>query len=92
MSLGQQMFTVIATKGAERVQQEIMKLPEDSFYELKPDTWLVAYSGTSRKLAEQLGIRGGENGSGIVVSVDGYAGRATGDFWEWVQTQWPKNS
>jgi hypothetical protein len=91
MSFGQQMFTVIATKGAERVQQEIKKLPEDSVYELKPDTWPVAHSGTTRKLAEQLGIRGGENGSGIAVAVDGYAGHATGDFREWAQAQWPKN-
>jgi hypothetical protein len=78
-----QVFAVIATRGAE-----VQKLPEPSYYEIKDDAWLVSYEGTTRQLAERLGIRGGESGSGLVILAAGYSGRASSDVWEWLTVRW----
>jgi hypothetical protein len=84
-------FVVIATKEARQVGERIRAVQSDpeggitSCYELKPDTWFVAYDGTTRQLAEALGVRSGETGSGVVVSVENYSGRAGSDLWEWLR-------
>jgi hypothetical protein len=84
-----QMFVVIATRGAERIQAAIEALPLDTYYELKSDTWFVLYEGTTKRLAESLGIRTGTNGSGVVAPISGYSGRASSDFWDWIKVKWP---
>jgi hypothetical protein len=85
MPAGPQVFAVIVTRGAPRVKAEIEKLPDNSYYEIKDDTWFISYYGTSRKLAEQLGIRTGTNGSGVVLLMEAYSGRASSDLWEWLR-------
>jgi hypothetical protein len=82
-------FAVIATKNAQRVRERIESLASSSeslitgHYELKSDTWFLAYRGATRQLAEDLGIRKGETGPGVVLSVENYSGRAGGDLWEY---------
>jgi hypothetical protein len=51
---------------------------------LTADTWLVAYEGTTKSLAEKLGIRSGEVGTGVVFPISNYSGRASSDTWEWL--------
>lgn len=54
-------------------------------YELKNDTWLISYKGTTRELADVLGIRDGDTGPGIVCLIEGYSGRLPRDAWEWLK-------
>jgi hypothetical protein len=90
MAAIQQIFAVIATRQAAEIKLEV--LPEHSFYELTDDTWLVAYEGTTRQLAEHLGIRGGNTGSGLVLQAATYSGRASNDLWEWLRVWSAENA
>lgn len=60
---------------------------DDDRYELAPDKWMVFFDGTARELAEKSGVRGGEEpiGTGLVLPVTTYSGRAPGDLWEWLR-------
>lgn len=80
-----QIFAVIATRETDSVRREIEKFASDAFYQLTSDTWLVSYEGTTRQLAEHLGIRKGLTGAGLVILVGGYSGRASSDVWEWLK-------
>lgn len=47
--------------------------------------WLVASPAlTSREVGDLLGISDGSSGSGILVAMNGYWGRANNDIWEWI--------
>lgn len=76
-------FVVIATTNPSRIGNTIQTAKFPSFA-LRDDAWLVASDATTREVAERLGIRGGESGSGIVCSINGYSGRMPKDVWEWL--------
>jgi len=79
-------FVVVVTKGAEAAKRRIATLPENSWYEVKDDTWLIDYPGTSQSLAESLQVRPlGADATGIVFSISNYSGRHKKDIWEWLQ-------
>ena len=84
-----QMFMVVATSGADKVRVAVEKLGAETYYELKSDTWLILFDGTTRKLSEEIGIRNGTNGSGVVAAIAGYSGRASSELWEWLKVKWP---
>jgi len=49
--------------------------------------WLISTEGTTQQISETLGINGGINGSGIVLSIVSYWGRANPGIWEWLKSQ-----
>lgn len=84
-------FAVIAKTNADAVRQRVKEQFADSLYELKSDTWIIDVNTTSTDLADKLGIRNEPAiGSGLVVAMSGYAGRAENDLWEWLKVHWPK--
>lgn len=86
-----QMFIALATKDADRIRAAVEKLPAEQYFELRPDAWLMFFNGTTRQLAEDLGIRQGTNGSGFVAPITGYSGRGPADLWEWLKVKWPQD-
>lgn len=62
-------------------------IPHGDYLLLPSGSWLVSYPGTSKELAERLGMALSEDfiTSGIVVAITSYWGRATPDVWEWLQ-------
>jgi hypothetical protein len=79
-------FIVIATrKGKSPSFVEAIKRENIKYYELKDDAWLLSYKGTTRELADLLGIREGDTGPGIVCLVESYSGRLPRDAWEWLK-------
>jgi hypothetical protein len=79
-------FVVVAIKEADKISAAISgKIADSDSYKLTDDVWLVDFSGTARGLAEELGIRGGEAGTGIVFPTTNFSGRASRDIWEWLQ-------
>lgn len=56
---------------------------------VKDDTWLATFDGTAREFAEKIGIRPGETGSGLVLSIGSFSGRAAPEIWEWLKVNWP---
>lgn len=82
-------YAVIATKGHKTIEAAIEAKFPGKFYALKDDTWFVASDGgTTAKIADELGIRDGRTGSGLVVPIRNYSGRAPADLWEWLETNW----
>jgi hypothetical protein len=53
---------------------------------ISSDSWfLITRSGiTTEELTAALGITDGVSGSGIIVRVENYYGRANTSIWEWV--------
>jgi hypothetical protein len=49
-------------------------------------TWLLsADRATAKSVSDRLGISDGTNGSGVVVRVRDYFGRAPDAIWEWLE-------
>ncbi|MEW6598038.1 MAG: hypothetical protein AB1429_11150 [Pseudomonadota bacterium] len=85
------LFVVIAKRDPTAVREKVKEGFKDSFYELRSDTWIVDAPATSNEIADRVGIRGEPNvGTGLVVSINGYSGRAENDLWEWLKVHWPK--
>lgn len=79
-------FVVIATRDSDAVGEHIGKLSNAHFYEIKKDTWVVSFNGTTRELAEIIQIRQAESTSaGIVFSVDNFSGKHRPELWEWLK-------
>lgn len=93
--MAKQAFIIAATARRESVEQAIDQKAEriSSLEHLKIDdgVWLATFDGTTRQLAELLGIRGGESGSGIVCAISSYSGRQPSEIWEWLKVNWPDN-
>ena len=86
--MGAQIHFVTALSNPEKIAERIRQVikNESDVFELANDKWFVVYDGISRDLAEKVGIRDAKNllGTGIVLPVNGYSGRATRDLWEWL--------
>jgi hypothetical protein len=50
--------------------------------------WLISATGTPQEISEKLGITSGKNGSGVVVEMASYFGRANPNTWTWIKTNW----
>lgn len=79
-------FVVHVDRNAGEVASRIGQLPEGDIYRLAPNVWMIDYDGTTRALAEKIGIRGEPAvGSGIAFPISNYSGRAPSDVWEWLR-------
>jgi hypothetical protein len=84
-----QIFVVVAIQKPADVEKELRSVTPERYFELKEGVWLTAYEGTSQQLAEKLKIRTGETGTGVVMPISNYSGRASTDLWEWLKVHWP---
>jgi hypothetical protein len=80
-------YLVVLAKRPELATTRIEEFPASDRYRLKADVWVVDYDGTTRALAEKIGIRGTSPGgsTGVVFPVSNYSGRAATEFWEWMK-------
>lgn len=81
-------YFVTALTEAVKVGERLKTLiPDDDRFELATDKWLVAYDGAAQDLAENAGVRGGDDriGNGLVLPVTTYSGRATSGLWDWLR-------
>jgi len=84
-------FAIIAQPGTNST-----KLPSavaDAFgaahYPLENGVWLVSAAGTAKDVSDRLGISpAAENGTGVVVEVASYFGRANPAIWSWIKANW----
>ena len=78
-------FVVIVTRESAAVAEKIRQLPDTPSYEIKSDTWVVNYNGTTRELAEKIGIRqAASTSSGVAFSIANFSGKHRPDLWEWL--------
>ena len=62
---------------------DLLRLPSQAY--------LVSYAGTSRALADAIGLSEGRPTGGLVVAVGPYWGRASKDVWEWLEQKLEQN-
>lgn len=83
-------YFVTALRNAPAVRERVREIISDeNRFELAEDRWVVVYEGSAQELAEAAGIRGGEApiGTGLVMSMTTYAGRAPTDLWDWLRSK-----
>lgn len=62
-------------------------IPQGNALQLPGGAWLVVHAGTSRELAELLGIAEGMPTGGVVLPIASYWGRADPSVWEWLTSK-----
>ena len=78
-------FIIIPTIGNHsKLNEEIPKRFGNDAIILPKGEWLIRYSGTSKQLSDDIGISTDSENSTIVLSTNGYWGRASKDIWEWL--------
>jgi hypothetical protein len=86
------LFLIIAPVDNSRIGAavEATFAGEGEFFRVWNGQWFVSASGTAKDIAQKLGI-GAESeggiGSGVVVSVNSYWGRANADLWPWLSSK-----
>jgi hypothetical protein len=79
------LYFVAALHNPAQVMDAAKRLvSEDEIHEVAPDKFFVNFPGTSVDLSGKLGIADGSTGTGIVLLVTSYHGRAPKSIWEWV--------
>jgi len=81
-------FFVATLSEADAVFERARSIAADSgdVFKLDRDKFYIAFDGISVELAEKLGIRSEPFlGSGVVMPVQGYSGRAPTSLWEWLR-------
>lgn len=81
-------FVVIASVKPEVIGQAVVAQYGANHYQFSPTAWYVPDPGTTKDVADKLGITAGTDGvQGAVIKIAAYSGRATQTGWTWLQTQ-----
>jgi hypothetical protein len=79
-------FAIIGTFNPGALKTAIIAQYGANHYEVAPNAWFVNDTGTTKDVADKLGISKGEsNIQGAVVKFDGYSGRGPATAWTWLQ-------
>jgi hypothetical protein len=82
------MFMLNPTNNAEALGKAVSeKLGNDAYQLPGAGAWLISYDGTAKELSDALGITDGSVGTGVIVTVGSYYGRAPTDIWEWMKVR-----
>jgi hypothetical protein len=60
----------------------------DDHYEIAPGYWLVSSATSAKQVSDAVGISEGTHGTGIVIEVGSYFGRANPAIWSWIKVKW----
>jgi hypothetical protein len=84
-------FVALLNRLADKAIPKIDDLGSENIHKIKDDAYLIDFNGTTRELAEKIGIRGSEAGeaTGIVFSIRNFSGRAPAEVWEWLSLHKP---
>jgi hypothetical protein len=79
-------YAVVGTSNPQAIKQSIVAQYGANHYEVAGNAWFVNDAGTSKDVADKLGISTGVNGVlGVVVRFDAYSGRHAATAWTWLQ-------
>lgn len=87
------LFTIIQQPGTvgNKLANAVSAAYPDDVYDLGNGAWIVSDSATAKEVSDKVGISEGENGSGVVVEVASYFGRANPAIWSWMKTKWERS-
>jgi hypothetical protein len=79
-------YAVIGVGNLEALKTQIATQYGATKYEFANNVWFVSDAGTTKDVADKLGISKGDNGVlGVVLRFDAYSGRAPATTWTWLQ-------
>lgn len=79
-------FAVISTGNASAIKSAVVTQYGANHYEFAPYVWFVNDGGTTKDVADKLGMtKGDDNVQGLVLKFDGYSGRGPATAWTWLQ-------
>jgi hypothetical protein len=79
-------YAVVGSGNTQAIKQSIVAQYGANHYEVAPYAWFVSDPGTSKDVADKLGISKGENNIlGVVLRFDAYSGRHAANLWTWLQ-------
>jgi hypothetical protein len=81
------LFAIIRASEPEKLKAAIEKTYENNFKSIGPREWLVSDKASPEEVSNKLGISEGESGTGMVLKVDAYFGRAQKDIWDWMEAK-----
>lgn len=84
-------FLVVPNSNQAGIKKSMAALKEAKrldFIDLPNEGAFVSFHGTAQELSNELGITDGSSGTGVVVAVSSYYGRAPTNIWEWVNSRW----
>ncbi|MEO8925901.1 MAG: hypothetical protein ABI306_01945 [Caulobacteraceae bacterium] len=83
-------FAIISqpSPNGEKLAGAIKAAFDDAVYDVGNGVWLVSGRGPAREISDRIGITNGENGSGIILELASYFGRANPAIWTWIQANW----
>lgn len=77
-------FVAVVANPAAVWDKAVARYAEDALFKLSTDKFFVHTDETSLDVSKHLGIRDGSAGTGIVLRVTTYNGRANSALWEWL--------
>lgn len=78
-------FAVIASTEAEKLRAAVTAQYGANHYEFSPTSWFVPDSGTTKDVADKLGLTGGTVGAlGVVLKISAYSGWAAAPGWKFL--------
>jgi|HubBroStandDraft_6_1064221.scaffolds.fasta_scaffold202639_3 hypothetical protein len=81
-------FAVIGSTNPNAIKDAIVKQYGANHYQFAENAWFVPDNGTSKTVADKLGITNGGIGAlGVILKFDAYSGWASADAWKWLATQ-----
>lgn len=81
-------FVVIGTVNAETIKTAVVTQYGANHYEFSPASWFISDTGTTKEVADKLGITAGTGDvQGAVLKFNSYSGRAAATAWTWLQSK-----
>ena len=78
-------FSIVAFGEPAALRQAVEQQYGTNFFEFSPSTWFVADAGTTKNVADRLGLTGGQLGAqGVVLRLDAYSGWGPAAGWTWL--------
>ncbi|HQS15055.1 hypothetical protein [Reyranella sp.] len=82
-------FAILTPAENPQLGSDIARLFPENHFQVAPNQWLVAASGTTAKeVSDKLDITEGGKGKALIISVGNYYGRHSTDLWEWIKAKW----
>lgn len=81
-------FVIIGTVNPAAIKSAVVTQYGANHFEFSPSSWFVSDAGTTKDIADKLGITTGVNDvQGAVLKFDAYSGRAAATAWSWIQAK-----
>jgi hypothetical protein len=84
-------FVIVANNNPAAIKHAIQEQYGVGYYEFSNNVWWVSDSGTSKTVADKIGLTNGAIGAqGAVLKFTGFSGYTAQAAWTWLQQFYPE--